>query len=104
MELPAEYWDEQGRARFFNPKNGNFTLNGYRVNYAKGVYSSFFHIDNAGYARVNKVSGQVLGEATEFRYWGGWVRRDFSINNTADSCKGGRERSDQLIKQIFKRK
>lgn len=104
VELPAEYWDEQGRAKFYNEKNANFNLEGYRVEYETGVYSLFFHIDNAGYKRVDKKSGQVLGRVTNFMHWGGWMRRNLSSNNTATTCEGGIERSSSIIKQIFKPK
>lgn len=103
-ELPVDYWDERGKPKFYDEKNGNFKLEGYRVEYQTGTYSSFFHIDNAGYKRVNGRSGQVLGEVINFRYWGGWMRRNLSPHNTADSCEGGIERSNSLIKQIFKQK
>lgn len=104
VELPVEYWDEQGRPKFYDEKNGNFTLDGYRVEYATGIYSSFFHVDNAGYKRVDGRSGQVLGEVTDFRYWGGWMRRNLSSHNTANSCDDRKERSNSLIKQIFKQR
>ena len=104
VELPAEYWDEQGGPKFYDERNGNFNLAGYRVEYKTGVYSSFFHVDNAGYKRVDGRSGQVLGEVTDFRYWGGWIKRNLSPHNTAMHCDGGAERSNSLIKQIFTRK
>lgn len=105
VELPAEHWDEQGRAKFIHEKAGGFLLGKeYPPEYKTGAYSTFFHIDNAGYKRVDKQSGQVLGEVTDFRHWGGWVRRNLSPSNTAISCEGGIERSNNLIKQIFKPK
>lgn len=104
VDLPAEYWDEAGKPKFYDEKNGNFRLEGYRIEYATGTYSPSLHIDNAGYKRIDKQSGQVLGEETDFRYWGGWMERSFSLHNTATSCKGGLERSSNLIKQIFKPK
>ncbi len=104
VDLPEVYWDEEGRAKFYDEKNGNFTLDGYRVEYKTGVYSSFFHIDNAGYKRLNNRSGQILGEITDFMYWGGWMRRNLSPNNTANACGNRREHSRSLVKQIFKRK
>lgn len=104
VELPTEYWDDRGQPKFYDEKNGNFRLEGYRVEYETGVHSSFFHIDNAGYKRVDKQSGQVLGEVTEFMYWGGWMRRKLSPHNTADGCENRKERSSSLIKQIFKQK
>lgn len=104
VELPAEYWDEGGEPKFYDEKNGNFTLEGYRVEYATGAYSSLFHVDNSGHKRVDRRSGQVLGEVTDFRYWGGWMRRNLSPHNTANSCENRKEYSESLIKQIFKQK
>lgn len=105
VELPAEYWDEQGRAKFIDEKVGGFLLGKeYPPQYQSGAYSTFFHVDNAGYKRVDGQSGQVLGEVTDFMYWGGWIRRNFSPNNTAIICGGGVERSNSLIKQIFRQK
>lgn len=105
VELPAEYWDEQGRTKFIDEKAGGFLLGKeYPPEYKTGTYSTFFHVDNAGYKRVDGRSGQVLGEVTDFRYWGGWMRRNLSPSNTATRCEGGVERSNSLIKQIFKPK
>lgn len=104
VELPAEYWEADGKPKFYDEKNGNFNLEGYRAEYTTGVYSSLFHIDNAGYKRVDGRSGQALGEVTDFMYWGGWVRRNLSPNNTANGCENRRERSNNLVKQIFKPK
>jgi len=104
VELPAEYWDEQGRAKFYDEKNGNFNLEAYRVEYKTGAYSPSFHIDNAGYKRVEKQSGQALGEVTDFMFWGGWMRRNLSPSNTANGCENRSERSNILIKQIVKPK
>ena len=104
VELPLKYWDEQGRPKFFDEKNGNFRLEGYRVEYKTGTYSSLFHVDNAGYRRVDGQSGQALAEVVNFRYWGGWMRRNLSPHNTADSCEGGIERANSLVQQVFKPK
>jgi len=105
VELPAEYWDEQGRAKFIDEKAGGFLLGKeYPPEYKTGAYSTFFHVDNAGYKRVDKQFGQVLGDVTDFRYWGGWMRRNLSPSNTATRCEGGIERSNSLIKHIFKPK
>lgn len=104
VELPAEYWEADGKPKFYDEKNGNFNLEGYRVEYTTGVYSSLFHIDNAGATRVDGRTGQALGEVTDFRYWGGWMRRNLSPNNTANGCENRRERSSNLVKQIFKQK
>jgi hypothetical protein len=102
IELPANLWDERGRPKFYDETNGNFKLSGYRTEYVTGRYSSLFHIDYAKHRRVEEQSRQVVGEVTEFMYWGGWVRRKLSTHNTASSCSNSRERSTRLIMQIFR--
>ncbi len=57
-----------------------------------------FHIDNAGYKFVDMQSGGTLGETIDFRYWGGWLTRNLSSQNTAESCKV----SHDLINELFK--
>ena len=104
VELPAEYWNEDGKPKFYDEMNGNFLLDGYGVEYKTGSFSSLFHIDNAGYSRVDKRSGKLLGETTEFRYWGGWMKRNLSPHNVAISCENRSENSFNLIKNIFKQK
>jgi hypothetical protein len=100
VELPGKYWDDQGRARFYE----NFdSLLGktYSMKYKPGIYSSLFHIDNAGYTYANKQSGQLLGEAIDFRHWGGWVRRNLSPHKSATSCIDYSNPSNRLIDRIF---
>ena len=101
VKLPTDYWDEQGRPKFYSVKNGNFKLKGYSIEYKIGKYSPVFHIENAGYRRIDKQSGQVLGEVINFMYWGGWVKRNLNFNNTGSICEGNAERSNSLINKIF---
>lgn len=102
VELPSEHWDEKGNASFLHEQAGGFRLGEeYPVQYSSGTYSTLFHIDNAGYNRVDGQSGKVLGEVIDFRYWGGWIRRNLSSNNTATRCGGSIERSNSLIRQVF---
>jgi len=102
VDLPGEYWDELGRPKFYDEKNGNFSLAGYSTEYTTGIYISSLHIDNAGYKRIDSSTSKVLGEVTNFRYWGGWIRRNMTSNNIAASCPGGLDRSNSLVMQIFK--
>ncbi len=104
VELGGEYWDERGKARFYDDGNGDFHMEGYRIKHKTKAYSFPFYIDHAGYERVSEKSGIVLGEVINFRYWGGWMRRKFSPNNTGTACDGEIERSNDLVKQVFVRK
>jgi hypothetical protein len=99
VELPAKYWDEQGKARFY--VNFDSLLGkSYSVKYKSGPYSSIFYIDNAGYAYSNTLTGQVLGEAIDFRYWGGWINRNL-FPPSAKSCIDYSDPSNRLIDRIF---
>lgn len=101
VELPADYWDEKGAPKFLE-ENGNFHLGkSYPVVYNTGARSSFLRVDNLGFHLTDSQSGELLGQATDFMYWGGWVRRNLSPHNTADSCGDRAERFRSLIQQCF---
>ena len=91
VELPAEYWDEQGRAKIFNKYgylNHEFWVkeldeSGSHVE----RYSSVIYIDRDISPVKERASQKVLAEITTFRFMGGWIRRNLSPNNTSNSCK-----------------
>lgn len=91
VKLPAEYWDEQGRPRFFNEHG--YLKHDFWENTLDGSggrverYSSFFAIDKDTSPVKERSSQRVLAEVTTFRHWGGWVSRNFSPHNTANSCE-----------------
>ena len=90
VELPAEYWDEMGGPKFFN-QYGNLDHNLWiKVLDESGGhvkrYSSVFSIDKDTSPVKQRTSQMVLAEVTTFRYWGGWIRRNLSPSNTANSC------------------
>lgn len=91
VELPAEYWDEGGKPKFFNEHgylNHDFWVK--ELDEAGGHvdrYSSVFAIDKDTSPVKERASQKVLAEVTTFRYWGGWVRRNLSLHNTANSCE-----------------
>lgn len=108
VELPAEYWDEQGAPKFFN-KYGYLehdfwvkTLDESGGHIER--YSPIFSIDQDTSPVKERVGQKVLAEITTFRYWGGWVRRSFSPHNTANSCKfiDDRNFSRSFYGQLFK--
>ncbi len=90
VELPAEYWDAQGRPKFFK-ENGD--LNHSLLNNRFGEpsttksYSTFFGIDESHQQLIDNSNQKILGEVISFLYWGGWVSRDLSPHNTAVDCK-----------------
>ncbi|MDD5385393.1 MAG: hypothetical protein PHG89_11005 [Gallionella sp.] len=98
VELPAEYWDGQGKL-----KKEEFRLGEkYPLKYMSGAYFSALHVENSGYQLTEKETGKTMGEVVDFRYWGGWLTRNFSPHNTATSCDNQRGRFDELVGNIFK--
>lgn len=90
VELPAEYWDAQGRPRFFNERGyPDLKLMEEKLDEPAGHverYSSIFAIDKDASLVKERGSQRVLGEVITFRFWGGWVSKNFSPHNTAASC------------------
>lgn len=100
VELPAEYWDEQGTPKFrvyeklMSNHETMFTMDGktwederFAHSGFTEPYSSAFHIEKSGYRLRERESGNVLGEVWNFMYWGGWISRNFSLHSTANSCE-----------------
>lgn len=90
VELPAEYWDGQGRARFFKENgdlNHSLLMDRFSEPSTTKSYSSFFKIDERHQQLVDKSNHVVLGEVVNFMYWGGWVTRNFSPHNTSIDCE-----------------
>lgn len=90
VELPAEYWDEQGRPRFFN-QYGNLERDLWlsKLDESSGDikrHSTVFAIDKRTSSVKERTSQKVLAEVTTFLYWGGWLRRNLSPHNTANTC------------------
>ena len=98
VELPAEYWDEEGSPRFkvyggADNRSVMFKMSGEEWEDARFEYGSFttlfskiFHIDEAGFRLRERQSEKTIGEILYFRYWGGWLSRNFSPSNSAISC------------------
>lgn len=111
VELPAEYWDEEGNRRFrvFEGDNhktmfllGTLTHEDIHFEYRIFVepYKSIFSIEQMSFRLRERKSGRVLGEVVSFMYWGGWMRRNVSLNNSAKSCE--MSILDGWIYEIFK--
>jgi len=97
VELPKEYWDEEGRAKFRvyegdNHKTmfliGTAKFEDTRFEYSMYAepFSSFFHIDKTGFRLRERESRKILGEVLYFRYWHGWLARNLSPDRSATSC------------------
>lgn len=107
MELPSEYWDEQGKPKFFN-KQGYLDRDFLekKLDESGGhteCYSTIFHIDKYVTPVTEKTSRKMLAEIITFRRWGGWISNNFSPNHTADSCEFIQDRnfSRNFYGQLF---
>lgn len=100
VELPAEYWDAQGRPKFYvNQYNHNkmryifpdkqmIDAPQFQYTWTTKPRSQFFHIDIDVLQITNFEKDTALGEYLLFRYWGGWLARNFDlIHNTSVSCE-----------------
>ncbi len=89
-ELPADYWDKDGRARFLKP-NGDLDKpvlqNRFDEPAVKKTYSYVFGIDEYRQQVVDNSTRKTLGEVINFMYWGGWVSRNLSPHPSAVDCK-----------------
>ena len=101
VALPPSYWESNGEPNFIEA-NGNYHLEGYPPQRKYSEYSAVFHIDKMVVSITNKETGSVLGDYTNFFYWGGWLRRGLSPHVTANSCGGSQETSNKLKRSIFK--
>lgn len=81
VELPAEYWDAQGRPKFIK-ENGDLdqTLLGKRFegHWVEHPYSSsILKMNEARWQFSDSNTHEILGEKITFRWLGGWIE-DFS--------------------------
>ncbi len=90
VELPAEFWDKQGRPIFLK-SNGDLdkTILGERFKEPHLIehHSTFFKLDRRRMQLVDQDSQEMLGEVIDFMYWGGWISRNLSPNHNAADCR-----------------
>jgi len=99
VELPAEYWDEQGKARFYVNRYDHDKLRyifpdktmvdapRFQYTWVTKPYSEFFHIEKDVLQIADRQQNSMVGEYFLFRYWGGWVVRSFSPHISGASCE-----------------
>ena len=99
IELPAEYWDEDGRPLFYDENNGNFTLPSekfYKVKSKKAVRQ--FGVQERRTFILDINTQKIIGEKPWFLYWGGYIRKNFTPHNNANSCGGD---WDEFVEKQF---
>ena len=107
IELPAEYWDENGNPKFYKGAMNNdvpvyaFERLGIPYEIRSTDRHRIFHIDQYGSVMTSQKTHQLLNEVNGFRYWGGWLKRYLSPHNSATSCQKVAETYDELILKQF---
>jgi hypothetical protein len=108
VELPAEYWDEGGSARFIQQEGSlefDESMLGNRYTRKSTLHSQsvFFRIDRDSYQLIDSQTQSILGEDVNFMYWGGWISRNFSPNISAIGCSRYQVGYfTDVLKQVFK--
>jgi hypothetical protein len=100
IELPDEYWDNDGKPNFYDYSNGNFTLprEKFYKSYSKKS-DRLFGIEEDTSIRIDINTKEILSEDKLFRYWGGYIKRNFTPHNTANHC--GQD-SKEFVEKQFK--
>jgi hypothetical protein len=102
IELPAEYWDENGSPKFLNFDYSK--IEGIQAGWADDKKIPIFSIDESHWNVSDVKDNKLIGEIVTYSYWGGLIKRNFSPHNTAQSCdqvKGEKFHHDFYL-SIFK--
>ncbi len=102
VELPAEYWDGEGKPMFYDEKNGNLRLTLNSIKWESRTQKYPLNLEKNISEMKEKNTGKILNERVLFTYWGGWISRNFSPHNTATSCGGDVKAYTNYVMQIFK--
>ena len=90
VDLPTEYWDEEGKPRFLK-QNGDLDMAMLGANFSepamKRSYIAALGLDEYRHQVVDNSTDQVLGEVINFMHWGGWIARNLSPQPSATRCK-----------------
>ncbi|MDT8376388.1 MAG: hypothetical protein RQ867_06550 [Mariprofundaceae bacterium] len=92
IELPAEYWDEDGKPRFIEA-NGEVhwkqLVGMAEQSTVTKTHSSLFSITDRRVVIKNNAN-QISGEVIIYMFWGGWLIRATTSSNAAVTCDGWR--------------
>ena len=105
IELPSSYWNESGKAKFYNgainndvPSNA-FKRLGIEINFKMEEADINYSIEKFNTMSIDKETGLTISEIVGFFYWGGWIKRNF-FQPSAISC-GGANSYDDFVKKQF---
>jgi hypothetical protein len=88
IELPAEYWDENGKPKFLK-SNGDIDrkLLGNKITEGRALkaFVPFLGIKKRRYMLKN-ISKEIAGENIDFFLSRGWVIRNFTTGSSSSTC------------------
>lgn len=92
VELPAEYWDAQGKAKFLSNRGiVDIAMLGNRFQWNKvgepQINWLSLRIDKDRWQLTDKQTEMVLGEKISFTRYFGWLSRFSQAPNVAESCR-----------------
>jgi len=98
IELPAKYWDENGKPKFYDERTGNMTITlSQYADISSSINIRSFGIEEHQSTLLDKTTHQKISDNPWFLYWGGWIRKTFSLHNTALHCGG----ESDLVRKLF---
>jgi hypothetical protein len=106
IELPAEYWDEDGNPKFYKGANNNdvpsyaFKRLGIDIDGEWVEKKRLLQVIQFGTVVNEKKSGKKYSEVVRFGYTGGWIMRELTPHPSGLSCRGG-SFYDELVQQQF---
>jgi len=106
VELPPEYWETNGEAKFIT-KNGlaDVALLGDKYDFSSEFqenYSQVFRIKRHAEIVTNKQTNENLGRYVRFIYFGGWVVNHTGAHVSGAGCPAIKDYNYRgFLKQIF---
>lgn len=106
VELPSEYWDQQGKPRFIRPDG----LVDKEMLKARVEIARFYEDERHSLFRIRKTAeiisdrqgNQIVGAYTYFIYFGGWVVNNAGMHVTGSDCPKIQEASfGKLAREVF---
>ncbi len=112
VELPEQYWDEDGEPLFIKyPPYSNSKVNGtlnydmlpeYEVHRSDWIkYSEIFDINQSRYWYFNKNTNEILADNTSFNHGCGWLMDKFTTSCGTRCDSYGQPNTKQKILSIF---
>lgn len=106
IELPAEYWDENGEPKFYKGSKNNdipsyaFNRLGIDIDEEWVEKKLLLHVSQSGTVIKEKKSEKKYSEVVRFGFKGGWIMRELTPHPSGLSC-GIDNSYDELVRQQF---